>query len=517
MKGFYILALVLTLPFFAISQTPMSQRMVDSQGQNVVSTAGWDYVSGLVANSVLKAWEKYPEKTAYYNVVKTFADKCTTSDGSMIINASGTSALGSSNIDDLAAGKIFFRLYTEELKKGNLTGANRYKKAATVIRNKLKYQHSRIAAGLPGAGGFYHKAVYPSQMWLDGLYMGPAVYAQWQAAFGADSSAAKNYASWSDIALHFKTIHKYTYDSVKQLNYHGWAAIPTDANAFWSNETDPYKGCSKEFWGRGMGWFFAALVDVLELMPKEHEDYNDLLVIYNQVAAGLKRWQDNQSGVWFQLLQYDGAKTADGIGDSNGGVIYNKGTLPNYLESSCSCMFTYAFFKGVRLGLLEKDIYLPVAEKAYNGLIKSFIVENGGKISVIQSCRSAGLGPSNNPSRTGTANYYLCGKDVGITQNEGKAIGTFIMASLENEMKDTTSTDIAYAKKSISHLCFFDAPSDGIYMIRFSSGTIPYSFKQSCKAGINQLCILGESGWDDERLDIYSGNGLLVASKVAFY
>lgn len=521
MKSFYVFALVFSLPFFTVAQLPMSQRMVASHGlgdfycnksyKDLLATAGWDYVSGLVANSVLKAWEQYPEKTAYYDAVKAFADNCTSSDGSVILNASGTSALGASNIDDLAAGKIFFALYSEELKKGNLTDANRYKKAATVIRNKLKYQHSRIAAGLPGAGGFYHKASYPSQMWLDGLYMGPAVYAQWQSAFGADS-AQNNMASWSDIAHQFKTINQYTYDSEKQLNYHGWAAIPTDVNAFWSNQSDPYKGCSKEFWGRGMGWYFAALVDVLELMPNDQENYDDLLAVCNQVAAGLKRWQDEKSGVWFQLLQYDGTKKSDGIGVVYDGKTYNAEIKSNYLESSCSCIFTYAFFKGVRLGLLDKDTYMPIAEKAYDGLLKNFIVEKGEKIDIVQSCASAGLGPSNNPPRNGTVNYYLSGKDVGITQNEGKAIGTFIMASIENEIKDTSEvTDTPCSKKLSNRSCYFNAPSDGIYMMRYNSGTTPLSFKQSCKAGTNLLCLSGESWKENDRLDIYSGRGILIS------
>ena len=442
MKRVSIFALALSLPFLAFAQTPWSQRMVESHGlgnfycnqslKDKLATTGWDYVSGLVANSVLKVWEQYPEKTEYYDAVKSFADRNTSKDGSMIMNSSGGSALGASNIDDLAAGKIFFTLYSEELKKGNLTDANRYKAAATLIRNKLKYEHSRIAEGLPGAGGFYHKAKYPSQMWLDGLYMGPAVYAQWQSVFGKYNSE-DNHASWSDIALQFKTLNKYTYDEGKQLNYHAWSATPTDLNSFWANTDEPNLGCSKEFWGRGMGWFFAALVDVLEVMPQNHEDYDDLLSICNQVAAGLKRWQDPYSGVWFQLLQYDETKTADGKGDLVNGKYVNVGTQANYLESSCSCMFTYAFFKGVRLGLIDKDIYLPIAQKAFEGLQKTFIVEKGEDIDIIQSCASAGLGPARNPSRTGTINYYLCGNDVRIAQNEGKAIGTFIMAALENE------------------------------------------------------------------------------------
>jgi unsaturated rhamnogalacturonyl hydrolase len=285
---------------------------------------------------------------------------------------------------------------------------------------------------LPGAGGFYHKAVYPSQMWLDGLYMGAPVYALWQSAFGAQD-AKDNQQSWSDIANQFKILHKYTYNADKQLNYHAWSATPNDPNSFWANKTEPYLGCSKEFWGRGMGWYFAALVDVLEVMPKDHPDYAVLRSNYNQVAAGLKRWQDKGSGVWYQLLQYDSSMKGDGKGDIVNGKTYNAGTAPNYLEASCSSIFTYAFLKGIRLGLLDKGSYQSTAEKAYQGLLKTFIRKQEAGIDIIQSCASAGLGPANNPSRTGTINYYLCGPDVSIAKNEGKAIGTFILASVEYE------------------------------------------------------------------------------------
>lgn len=445
MRKFFLLA----IPLFLLGCSPnkkeetpkWSQKMVESHGlgdfycnrhhQTDLAETGWDYVSGLVANAVLKAWIMYPEKSEYYDAVKDFADLNTNEDGTMILNSKGGSALRPSNIDDLPAGRIYFTLYKEELQRGNNKDAERYKTAATIIRNKLKTDHSRIPEGLPGAGGFYHKAVYPNQMWLDGLYMGSTIYAEWQDTFGK-VEVEDNKESWNDIALQFNTIHKYTYNPEKQLNYHAWSAEPTDPNSFWANQEEPFLGCSKEFWGRGMGWYFAALADVLEYMPKDHAEYASVVKIFNDVAAGLKRWQDQESGVWYQLLQYDGTVTADGKGDTWEDETFNAGTAANYLEASSSCIFTYAYLKGIRLGLLDKATYLPVAEKAYQGLLKTFIRE-GDKTDIVQTCASAGLGPAKDHSRTGTVNYYLCGKDVTIVENEGKAIGTFIMASLEYE------------------------------------------------------------------------------------
>lgn len=439
------------LPFLLIACMPQedaaviwSQRMVESHGlgdfycnrhyQSKLDSTGWDYVSGLVAGAVLETWKRYPEKEEYYHAVKAFADINLSEDGSMILNSRGESALRPSNIDDLPAGRIYFTLYEEELRKGNTKDAERYRNALDLIRNTLKYDHSRIAEGLPGAGGFFHKAIYPNQMWLDGLYMGSPIYAQWEHTFGV-TDPAEYTASWDDIALQFATIHQKTYNEEKQLNYHAWSATPADSNSFWANPQDPFRGSSKEFWGRGMGWYFAALVDVLEFMPKDHSAYADMLKITNQVAAGLKRWQDDASGLWYQLLQYDASMTADGQGDQVGEAVYNIGDAPNYLESSASCIFTYAYLKGIRLGILERETYLPVAERAYQGILKEFLKENedGKRIDIVQSCASAGLGPAKDPSRTGTINYYLAGKDVTIVENEGKAIGTFILSSLEYE------------------------------------------------------------------------------------
>ncbi|MEJ7766564.1 MAG: glycoside hydrolase family 88 protein [Chitinophagaceae bacterium] len=178
--------------------------------------------------------------------VKAFADRNTNADGSMITTSKGESALGESNIDDLAAGRIFFTLYQQELKKNNSKDAQRYKNAATLIRNKLKNEHGRIKESLPGAGGFYHKAVYPSQMWLDGLYMGVPVYALWQSAFGS-TNEEDDQQSWLDIVNQFKILHKYTYNADKQLNYHAWSAMPNDPNSFWAKKLNRIKVAVKNF------------------------------------------------------------------------------------------------------------------------------------------------------------------------------------------------------------------------------------------------------------------------------
>jgi len=393
----------------------INSRMDDFRNKSVTThfktattdrNAEWDYVPGLVAKAIIMTWEYYKDQlwsAPYYDAIEDYADNV-------------EMRLGESNIDDLNAGKIFFELYRGAKASGQNMKAETYKQNATICRNKLKYEQIRIADPLPGAGGFWHKKQYVNQMWLDGLYMGPALYAEWQGNFGVKKGITENIKSWDDIALQFDIIFAHTWDAQKKLNYHAWSAEPKNAaSSFWA---DPKTGCSQEFWGRGMGWFFAALVDVLEFMPASHSARPRLVKYVNMVADGLKARQDPKSGCWYQLLQYDDSKTSScGIN--------------NYLESSASSLFTYAYLKGIRLGVLDSKMYLPVAQKAYKGLINEFIVEEpDGTIKIIQSCESAGL--SN--TRKGDADYYLCGNDVTINSNtEGKALGPFIMASLEFE------------------------------------------------------------------------------------
>ncbi|MDE6638058.1 MAG: glycoside hydrolase family 88 protein [Muribaculaceae bacterium] len=410
MKYFLLFALSIFFCTYSTAQTPQySELMVKSHGKEWSADKAWDYVSGLVAKTILMYCEQYPEdklSAQAYGWCKVYADNAIDADGNFYNFKKGS-------LDNIASGKVLFDLYAHEYSINPAKG-ERYRLAADYLYNYLRYEYKRIALA-DGKGGFIHKDSYPYQMWLDGLYMGAAFYAEYLSTFAPD-----DYEAWSDIALQFTTIHSHTYDAQKSLNYHGWSAKPSDTNSFWANPSGAFKGCSKEFWGRGMGWYAAALVDVLAMMPREHPEYAAVAEIFAQVVDGIRRWQDPESGVWYQLLQYD---------DS---FVSAKGHR-NYLEASASCMFTYALFKGIRLGLLDNTEFSPIAMKAYDGLIATFITESFNGVDIHNICRSAGLGPSNKWERNGTADYYLDGSDVNIVSNEGKGIGSFIMASLEYE------------------------------------------------------------------------------------
>lgn len=399
-----------------------SEAMIKSHGYDWSAGESWDYVSGLVTKSILMYCDQYPEEEAseeFYQWCKTYTDNSIDANGNFY-------KFGKGSLDNIASGKVFFNLYNHELATGNNTDAERYRKAAEFLYKYLRDEYIRIKLE-EGKGGFIHKDSYPDQMWLDGLYMGSAFYAEYLDTFVTDEVEA--WDGWMDIALQFKTIHKHTYNPEIGLNYHGWSANPSDANSFWAKKDGDFKGCSQEFWGRGMGWYAAALADVLGMMPEEHPDYKAVAEIFDDVANGILKWQDEKSGVWYQLLQYNGSfKSSEGTS--------------NYLEASASSMFTYALLKGLRLGLLDYADFEEAAQKAYDGLTATFITENNaGGIDINNICSSAGLGPSHDKGRDGTADYYLDGRDVGIVSNEGKGIGSFIMASLEHEnySKPTTS------------------------------------------------------------------------------
>ena len=448
MKRILLRSLIMLMCMSATAEpSRYSAAMIQSHGKEWTANMAWDYVSGLVAKSLMMYCAQYPVddiSTQAYGWCVGYADNSIDDSGNFYQFKKGS-------LDNIASGKILIDLYARE-SVANPSEAGRFRHAADYLYRYLRYEYKRITLTV-GNGGFIHKDSYPDQMWLDGLYMGAAFYAEYLAAFAPD-----DYEAWADIAQQFRIIHGHTFNADVSLNYHGWSANPTDLSSFWANTADPYKGCSKEFWGRGMGWYAAALADVLALMPREHPDYSAVAGIFADVAGGISRWQDSDSGVWYQLLRYD-----DSYVSARG--------HRNYLEASASCMFTYALFKGLRLGLLDKEEYAPVALKAYDGLIATFITENARGVDIHNICRSAGLGPFYNQERDGSADYYLDGSDVGIVSNEGKGIGSFIMASLEYERYTESSAEPEIAAGQPSAPMYFDlrgrryvTPPAGIYI-----------------------------------------------------
>ncbi|WP_370520902.1 glycoside hydrolase family 105 protein [Bacteroides sp. 214] len=364
---------------------PWSVRMVESEmircpeawQLDFQPRLKWDYCHGLELQAMLDVYDAYGDQRIF-DYALAYADTMIHADGSI-----EAYKLEEYNIDRVNTGKVLFRFYEQ-------TKEERYRKAIDLLRSQLD-THPRNEDG-----GFWHKQVYPNQMWLDGLYMGAPFYAE----YAYRNSRPQDYA---DVIKQFVLAAKHTYDPTNGLYRH---ACDVKRQERWA---DKNTGQSAHSWGRAMGWYAMALVDVLDFLPKHEPGREEVLKILNNVAVQIKRLQHPEAGVWYQVLD-------------------KSGEPGNYLESTCSTMFTYALFKAVRMEYIDKS-YLDVAIKGYEGILKTFIeVGENGVVEITNCCAVAGLGGK--VYRSGSYEYYL---SEPIRNNDPKAVGPFIMASLEWE------------------------------------------------------------------------------------
>lgn len=335
----------------------------------------WDYVHALVLHSFEELYKKNPDPR-YNAYVRSYVDQFVEADGNI-----KTYEFDKYNIDLVVPGRLLFDVYQTSKEE-------KYLKAMQLVRKQLSEQ-PRTASG-----GFWHKQIYPNQMWLDGLYMGEPFYAQYTATFEGGKS-------FDDIAKQFELIQQHATDPKTGLLYHAWDESKQMA---WANKQT---GNSPNFWSRALGWYVMALVDVLDYMPKEHPKQKELVKYLNSACEALAKYQD-KSGLWYQVTDKGGEKG-------------------NYLEASGSSMFTYAFAKGVNKGYLPAK-YKKLANKAFDGLTKILIkkVDEDGGITLTNCCQVAGLGGT--PYRDGTYEYYVNEKKK---DNDPKATGPFILAAIE--------------------------------------------------------------------------------------
>lgn len=360
-----------------------SQRMADSvmkrrpllcQG---VYNDKWSYDYGVVLKGFESVW-RITGDPKYFEYMKNNMDAFVDDEGNIReydINAF--------NIDHINNGKVLITLYQE-------TGEEQYKKAIDLLRSQLR-SHPRTSEG-----AFWHKKVYPYQIWLDGLYMGSPFYAEYVKEYG-------QLEEFDDISKQFLLCAKNTKDHESGLLYHAFDEKKVQP---WC---DPQTGLSKNFWGRSMGWFVMGLVDTLTFLPEDHKDRNRLISLLEEVLLALRNVQDKESHVWYQVLDK---------GERKG----------NYLEASASCMILYAMAKGLRLNFLGEE-WRKLATKVYNGVIEEFItVTSEGLVNLNKNCQVAGLGGPD--KRDGTFEYYI---SEPIITNDLKGVGAFILAAAEME------------------------------------------------------------------------------------
>ncbi len=262
-------------------------------------------------------------------------------------------------LDDVLPGRLALELYAD-------THHNKYKAVADTLIRQLMHQPKT------SEGGYWHKEIYPHQMWLDGVFMADVFAMQYASIF--------NKPEWYDEAVHqIKLIYRHTYDSASGLMFHGW---DESRNPVWAH---PQKGTSPEFWGRAIGWYLMAIVECLDYLPAGHPERNTLIAIFQTVASGVKKYQHPQNALWYQVI--------------------NKPDAPgNWVETSCSAMFTYTFAKGYRLGILDKT-FLNAAERAFNALLNEYVYTDAhGNLHLDQTVKIGTLNPK---TSKGDYQYYI--------------------------------------------------------------------------------------------------------------
>ena len=360
---------------------PWSARMAESvMARNPVVHEDWDYIAGLMLHAIGRVGERVGDDR-YHAYVRENMDRLVAPDGAIL-----TYEMDDFNLDQINQGRLLFDLYEE-------TGDNRYRRAADTLREQLRRQPRT------SEGGFWHKQIYPYQMWLDGLYMAGPFLARYAAAFDEPEA-------YDEVARQLLLVARRTYDPATGLYYHGWDERKEQV---WA---DSLTGLSPNFWGRAMGWYAMALVDVLDVLPADHRDRAQIVRILDGLARAVTRVQDPVTGLWYQVLDQPNREG-------------------NYLEASASSMFTYALARGARQGYLA-PAYADVARRAYAGMLEHFVeTAADGHLDLTQVCAVAGLGGKQ--QRDGSFDYYV---SEPVVANDYKGVGPFILASLEIEALD---------------------------------------------------------------------------------
>ena len=344
---------------------------------------GWNYIDGCMILALLEIYQTTGEEK-YYEFANAFIDHRVREDGSI----SGYS-VDEYNLDNVNAGKTLFALY-------DINGKEKYRRAIDLIYSQVQTQ-PRTAEG-----NFWHKKIYPNQVWLDGMYMAQPFYMEYETRF----NGKKNY---EDIFGQFYNVIEHMRDPKTGLYYHGYDASRT---VFWC---DKETGLSQNFWLRALGWYSMALLDTLdkcEVCRECEKEYEYLKQAFVDLTDSMLKLQD-ESGLWYQLPALGGKE-------------------PNYLETSGSAIMAYSLLKGVRLGFLPED-YRVYGLKAFRGICNAYLKEKNGQLSLGGICLVAGLGPADNPRRDGSFAYYM---SEPVVEDDAKGVGPLLLAYTEMRRLD---------------------------------------------------------------------------------
>lgn len=469
-----------------------------------------DYVPGLVAKSMIEAADYYQGfdwSKPWFLSVKEYGDKYYGS-----VEKTGGS------LDNLNAVKLYIGLYNNTnataIDKNNAKTAIGLAQEGLKTHNKSYSIQSGTLAGDAVVGGWFHKAAYNNQMWLDGAYMGSALLAQIVNFNGTGSNVfGSTTDDWNMVTKQLNIVWNMCWNSKDNLMYHAFeanAGTGTGTNeskshantwAGLNGTTEPYIFHSAAYWGRANAWYLMALVDVLEAMQKAGQEntinYTTLKQHLADLAAGIAARQDSKTGGWYQVMDKDASFTASSYNSNWTG---KPASVTNYIETSATAIFAAAYFKAVRCNVLESTPqydYKTIAKNAFEGLVNNYTyLDSNGDMQIWGSCRSAGLGGGTGTDyaaggkkyRDGSNEYYLLGYDVpmvkkseGIT--EGKVLGGFIMAATEYERayQNQDSKQILFAK-DLAPSYDFTTTAGTLDATAYGNGTVSYQWYKDGKA-----------------------------------
>lgn len=335
----------------------------------------WNYIDGCMIKALIEFYS-ITNNSAYLDFADAFIDYFVQEDGSIL-----SYDPMEHNLDNVNAGKTLFELY-------RLTGKEKYRKAIDHVYSQLETQPRTKD------GNFWHKKIYPNQVWLDGLYMAQPFYVQYELTF-------HNGAGCTDSFRQFYNVRKLMRNEKNGLYYH---AYDESREMFWC---DKVTGLSDQFWLRAEGWFAMALVDTIEILPDSYaEDKKNLQEMFQNLVDSMLPYQDPKTNMWYQVINLPQIK-------------------PNYPEASGSSIFAYAIMKGARLGILPASYY-EYGKRAFDGICRTCIKEENNTLQMDHICLVAGLG--NKDMREGTFEYYM---REPIVKNDAKGVAPLILAYIE--------------------------------------------------------------------------------------
>ena len=334
----------------------------------------WNYIDGCMITALMEIGAIKGEER-YLDFAESFIDYYVADDGTILGYDKAKY-----NLDDLNEGRVLFELYER-------TGKEKYRLAIEKQREHLCEQPRTCT------DNFWHKLIYPDQIWLDGIYMAQVFSVKYSKYFGG--------GDFSDPLNQIKNVRRYMYDAESGLYYHG---LDCSKKAFWA---DPETGLSKNFWLRSIGWFAVAMADIIELTDGEvRAQISEILA---ELLSGAAKYRDPQSGMYYQVVNMPGREG-------------------NYLETSGSSMLAYAMMKGARLGVLDES-YRELGRATFDGICDKYLgFDADGKLNLGGICLVAGLGPENNRRRDGSYEYYI---SEPIVENDAKGVAPFILCYTE--------------------------------------------------------------------------------------